>query len=116
MADPPRLAWPERFAITPVDSESLQQERKMRNIILATMCAAAIGAFSVGGASAQATGPAGQDSNKMGTGSTMSKDGMAKSGTQGMSKDGMAKDGVAKGSMSKDGMKKDSTAKDEMKK
>lgn len=75
----------------------------MRNIILATMCAAAIGAFSVGGASAQATGPAGQDSNKMGTGSTMSKD-------------GMSKDGVAKGSMSKDGMKKDSTAKDEMKK
>ena len=88
----------------------------MRNIILATMCAAAIGAFSVDGASAQATGPAGQDSNKMGTGSTMSKDGMAKSGTQGMSKDGMEKDGVAKGSMSKDGMKKDSTAKDEMKK
>ena len=88
----------------------------MRNIILATMCATAIGAFSVGGASAQTTGPAGQDSTKMGTESTMSKDGMAKSGTQGMSKDGMSKDGMAKDSMSKDGMKKDSMKKDEMKK
>jgi len=82
----------------------------MRNIILSAICATAIGALSVGGASAQTTGPAGQDSTKMGTESTMSKDGMAK--TQGMSKDTTHKD-----SMHKDGMKKDSTMKkDEMKK
>ena len=83
----------------------------MRNILLSAICATAIGAFSVGAALAQSTGPAGQDSTKMGTESTMSKDGMTKSGTQGMSKDGMHKD-----SMHKDGMKKDSMKKDEMKK
>jgi pentapeptide MXKDX repeat protein len=87
-----------------------KQERPMRNIILAAMCATAIGAVSVGTASAQSTGPSGQDSTKMGTESTMSKDG-TKSGTQGMSKDSMSKS-----SMHKDSMKKDSMKKDEMKK
>lgn len=82
----------------------------MRNIILSAVCATAIGVFSVGAASAQSTGPTGQDTTKMGTDSTTSKDGMAK--TQGMSKDSAHKD-----SMHKDGMKKDSMMKkDEMKK
>ncbi|MEH2473593.1 hypothetical protein V1281_005221 [Nitrobacteraceae bacterium AZCC 2161] len=59
----------------------------MRKIILAAVCATAIGAFSVGTASAQATGPTGQDTTKMGTDTGMSKDGTAKSSTQGMSKE-----------------------------
>jgi uncharacterized protein involved in copper resistance len=63
----------------------------MRKIILAAVCATAIGALSVGTASAQATGPAGQDATKMGTDTGMSKDGMAKSGTQGMSKESSQK-------------------------
>jgi pentapeptide MXKDX repeat protein len=100
----------ERFEMRHVDSLIFQQERQMRKIFLAAMCATAVGAFSAGVASAQTTGPAGQDTTKMGTESTMSKDGMAK--TQGMSKDS-----AHKGSMHKDGMKKDSMMKkDEMKK
>jgi len=84
----------------------------MRKIILAAMCATAIGALSVGTASAQSTGPIGQDSTKMGTENTMSKDGMskdgmAKSGTQGMSKDSMSTTTVKKDKMmKKDEMKK----------
>jgi pentapeptide MXKDX repeat protein len=79
----------------------------MRKTILAAICATAIGATPFA-AFAQTTGPSGQDSTKMGTENTMSKDGMSK--TQGMSKDSMKKD-----SMHKDGMKKDSM-KNEMKK
>jgi len=82
----------------------------MRKTILVAICATAIGAAPFA-AFAQATGPSGQDSTKMGTG-TMSNDGESKTtGTQGMSKDRMKKD-----SMHKDGMKKDHMMKDEMKK
>jgi pentapeptide MXKDX repeat protein len=85
----------------------------MRNVILATICSAAIVASSLGTASAQGTGPSGQDSTKMGT--EMSKDGMKKgSATQGMSKDSMSKDSMSKDSST--GMKKDSMSKDGMKK
>jgi pentapeptide MXKDX repeat protein len=88
----------------------------MRNVIIATLCSVAIGALSLGTASAQGTGPSGQDSTKMGT--EMSKDGMKKGSTttQGMSKDSMSKDTMSKDSMGKDGMKKDSMSKDGMKK
>jgi pentapeptide MXKDX repeat protein len=87
----------------------------MRNVIIATICSAAIGALSLGPALAQATGPSGQDSTKMGT--EMSKDGMKKgSTTQGMSKDSMSKDTMSNDSKGKDGMKKDSMSKDGMKK
>jgi pentapeptide MXKDX repeat protein len=87
-----------------------QQELTMRKTILAAICATAIGATPFA-AFAQATGPSGQDSTKMGT-APMSKDGESKAtGTQGMSKDSMKKD-----SIHKDGMKKDNMMKNEMKK
>jgi pentapeptide MXKDX repeat protein len=82
----------------------------MRKTILAAVCATAIGATPFA-AFAQTTGPAGQDTTKMGTESTMSKEGMSKSTTQGMSKNSMKKD-----SMHKDSMKKDNMMKNEMKK
>jgi pentapeptide MXKDX repeat protein len=78
----------------------------MRKIILAAVCATAIGATPFA-AFAQTTGPAGQDSTKMGTENSMSKDGTSKSGTtQGMSKDSMKKDSTHKGDMKKDKMMK----------
>lgn len=86
----------------------------MRKTILAAICATAIGATPFA-AFAQASGPAGQDSTKMGTDSSMSKDGMSNSTTTGMSKDSMKKDSMHKGSMHKDGMKKDHTMKSETK-
>lgn len=69
----------------------------------------AITGFSSTGAFAQTTGPAAQDSTKMGS---EPKSGMSKEGTSGMSNGGMSKDtmskvGMAKTDMSKDGMKKD---------
>jgi pentapeptide MXKDX repeat protein len=82
----------------------------MRKTMLAVICATAIGATPFA-AFAQATGPAAQDSTKMGTDNSMSKDSTSKSTTtQGMSKDSMKKD-----SMHKDGMKKDKMMKNEMK-
>lgn len=81
----------------------------MRKTILVAICATAIGATPFA-AFAQATGPSGQDSTKMGTGTT-AKDGEARTtGTQGMSKDSAKKD-----SMHKDSMKKDKMMKNEMK-
>jgi pentapeptide MXKDX repeat protein len=102
----------EHFPNGPVGVRQFQRRCEMRNVIIATICAAAIGALSLGTASAQMTGPSGQDSTKMGT-----KDGMKKdSNTQGMSKDSMSKDGMTKDSMSKDGTKTDTMSKDGMKK
>lgn len=81
----------------------------MRKTILVAICATAIGATPFA-AFAQATGPSGQDSTKMGTGTT-AKEGETKApGTQGMSKNSAKKD-----SMHKDGMKKDKMMKNEMK-
>ena len=77
---------------------------------------AALSLFAIASASAQSTGPAGQDTTTKGT-DTMSKDGMKGGMTKdtkgmsggSMSKDTMSKDGMKNGdSMSKDGMKKDS--------
>jgi len=71
----------------------------MRKTILAAICATAISATPFA-AFAQATGPAGQDSTKMGTDTSMSKDGTSKSATtQGMSKDSMKKDKMMKNEM-----------------
>lgn len=86
----------------------------MRKTILAAVCVTAIGATPFA-AFAQTTGPAGQDSTKMGTDSSMSKDGMSKSTTTGMSKDSTKTDSMHKGSMHKDGMKKDHMMKNESK-
>lgn len=81
----------------------------MRKTILAAICATAIGVTPFA-AVAQTTGPSGQDSTKMGTGTT-ARDGESKTtGTQGMSKDS-----AKKSSMHKDGMKKDKMMKNEMK-
>ncbi|WP_441244026.1 hypothetical protein [Tardiphaga sp. 768_D3_N2_1] len=81
----------------------------MRKTILAAICATAIGATPFA-AIAQTTGPSGQDSTKMGTGTT-ARDGESRTtGTQGMSKDS-----AKKSSMHKDGMKKDKMMKNEMK-
>ena len=89
----------------------------MKKIILA----AALATMFSGGAFAQTTGPAGQDTNKAGMAPSteMNKGtttGGMTSGTTGMSKDGMAKDGMSKDGMAKDGMAKDGMAKDGMKK
>jgi hypothetical protein len=73
----------------------------MRNAILVAVCATAIGAFSVGAASAQTTGPVGQDSTKMSTDNNMSNGSMSK--TQGMSKSTTSK---THKSMKKDKMMK----------
>jgi pentapeptide MXKDX repeat protein len=91
----------------------------MRKTILAAVCATAIGATPFA-AFAQTTGPAGQDSTKMGTDNNLSKDDMSKSGTtsgttQGMSRDSMKKDSMHKSATHKDGMKKDHMMKNETK-
>lgn len=83
----------------------------MKKAILAATCAAAFTAFTTVGAMAQTTGPAAQDTTKMGTEKSMSKDKMSKDGmkTQGMSKDSMSKDGMkdkSKENKPVDGMKK----------
>lgn len=76
----------------------------MKKTILAVICATAIGATPIA-AFAQTSGPAGQDSSKMGTGTMQKTDGASQtSGTQGMSKDSMSKDGMSKDSMKKDSM------------
>jgi len=82
----------------------------MRKIILLACCAALVGSVSV--ASAQNTGPVGQETMKtndpMNTNAKMKKKhkkSMMKSDDS-MSKGGMSKDG-----MSKDGMKKDTMSK-----
>ena len=64
-----------------------QQEQIMKKAILITTCVAALSAFTAIGASAQTTGPSGQDTTTKGT-DTMSKDGMSKGSieTKGMSK------------------------------
>jgi pentapeptide MXKDX repeat protein len=82
-----------------------QKELEMRKTILAAMCATAIAATPFA-AFAQTTGPAGQDSTKMGTDTNMGS-GMSKSGTQGMSKSSMKKTSMHKSSMKKSGMMKD---------
>jgi pentapeptide MXKDX repeat protein len=81
----------------------------MRKVILGAVCAVTLGAFTGGAAVAQTSGPAGQDSTKMGTGTNMSNDNMAK--TQGMSKDSMHKSAAHKSmkkdkAMKSDGMQK----------
>jgi pentapeptide MXKDX repeat protein len=87
----------------------------MKKTILVATCIAALSAFTTVGASAQTTGPAGQDTMKT---NDMSKDGMKKDSmeTKGMSKDGMAKDGMAKDGMAKDMSKDGSPKADPMKK
>lgn len=83
----------------------------MKKTILAAICATAIGAAPFA-AMAQTSGPAGQDSSKMGTGTMQKGDGASQTtGTQGMSKDSMKKDSMHKDSMSKDSMKKDNMMK-----
>jgi pentapeptide MXKDX repeat protein len=81
----------------------------MRKTILVAICATAIGATPFA-AFAQATGPSGQDSTKMGTGTTAKEGETKATGTQGMSKNS-----AKKYSMHKDGMKKDKMMKNEMK-
>lgn len=84
----------------------------MKKTMLAATCAAALTAFTTAGAMAQTTGPAAQDTTKMGTEKGMSKDGMSKDHmkTQGMSKDTMSKDSMKKDKSQEnkpiDGMKK----------
>ena len=80
----------------------------MRKTILVAICATAIGATPFA-AFAQAS-PSGQDSTKMGTGTTAKEGETKATGTQGMSKNSAKKD-----SMHKDGMKKDKMMKNEMK-
>jgi pentapeptide MXKDX repeat protein len=74
----------------------------MKKAILVATCVAALSAFTTVGASAQTTGPAGQDNS-------MKKDDMSKDG---MSKDGMKKDGMETTGMKKDGMTKEGMSKD----
>jgi pentapeptide MXKDX repeat protein len=92
----------------PIAKLVFQQETKMKKIILTAVCVAITG-LSASGAFAQTTGPAAQDSTKMGSEpkSGMSKEGTSGMSNGGMSKDTMSKDGMAKKDMSKDGMKKD---------
>lgn len=78
----------------------------MRKVILSAVCATAIAALSLGTASAQTTGPSGQDSTKMGTENNTSNDTMGK--TQGMSKESTHKSSMHKG-MKKDKMMKNDT-------
>jgi pentapeptide MXKDX repeat protein len=102
---------------SPVIAVGTSHQRKliMKKAILAATCAAALTAFTTAGAMAQTTGPAAQDTTKMGTEKSMSKDNMSKDGmktqgkTQGMSKDSMSKDGMkdkSKENKPVDGMKK----------
>ena len=94
--------------MSPITPLLFQQKTKMKKIMLTAVCVAITG-LSATGAFAQTTGPAAQDSTKMGS---EPKSGMSKEGTSGMSNGGMSKgtmskDGMAKKDMSKDGMKKD---------
>jgi opacity protein-like surface antigen len=83
----------------------IQQELQMKKIILA----AAIVGLSMGGAFAQTTGPSGQqDTNKVQTQGTMSKDGMK---NDSMKKDDMMKKDTTTSGMS-GGMKKGGESKD----
>ena len=98
----------EPSSLSPIATVLFQQEATLRKIIL-TAVPVGITGLSATGAFAQTTGPAAQDSTKLGS---EPKSGMSKEGTSGMSNGGMAKDnmsnyGMAKKDMSKDGMKKD---------
>jgi pentapeptide MXKDX repeat protein len=98
----------EPSSLSPIATLLFQQETQMRKIVLTAVCVAFTGLLATG-VFAQTTGPAAQDSTKMGS---EPKSGMSKEGTSGMSnggmaKDNMGKDGMAKKDMSKDGMKKD---------
>jgi hypothetical protein len=88
-----------------LEGQNNQKELEMRKTILAAMCATAIAATPFA-AIAQTTGPAGQDSTKMGTDTNMGS-GMSKSGTQGISKSSMKKTSMHKSSVKKSGMMKD---------
>jgi hypothetical protein len=72
---------------------SLTEEIEMKKTIIATSCLLAIAAFSPLGASAQTTGPAGQDTTKMGTESGMSKGSMTKGVTPNTMNQGTAATG-----------------------
>jgi hypothetical protein len=63
----------------------------MRKIILAALCATAIGVVPFA-ANAQMTGPQGQDSTKMGTETGMQKEGMTKTKKMKKSKKSMMKE------------------------
>jgi hypothetical protein len=67
----------------------------MRKTILAAICATAIGVTPFA-AYAQTTGPQGQDSTKMGTESTMPKEGMTKKKKSSMHKSSMKRSSMMK--------------------
>ena len=77
----------------------------MRKTMLVAICSTAIAATPFA-AFAQATGPSGQDSTKMGTGTTAKNSETKTTGTQGMSKDSAKKDAMHKNDMKKDKMMK----------
>lgn len=77
----------------------------MRKIILAAICATAIGVVPVA-AFAQTTGPAGQDATKMGTETGAPATGMSKSSTKSSMHKSMKKSSMKKSSMMKSDTKK----------
>jgi len=78
-----------------------QQETNMRNLLIATCCAALVGSVSI--ASAQTANPTAQDTAKAASGPADSNANMKNKKT----KSSMKSDDGMKGEISKDGMKKD---------